>query len=381
MSEPVLLHRDGVVATLTLNRPEVLNTLDFAMVDALVARTAEIAADDSLRVVVLRGAGKHFMAGGDVRTFAGELAHPPATRQADFQRMVERVHAAIEHLHRMPHPVVGRVHGAVAGIGLSFMNACDLVVAADNAYFTSAYRHIALTPDGGGSWTLPRLVGLRKAMEILLLSERFDAAEALRLGLVNRVVAADALDAEVDAIRPRARHGARSGDAQCETTGPRFAGAHAVRAAAGGSRQLRPMHGDRRFCRRHHGVHRKAPARASARAERGAWPALHGKTLVHHRRLARHRPRHRAARGARRRQCRDRGEDRRSRIPSCRERFIRRPRRSRRPAARRCRSPATSATRPRCAPRWPQRRARSAASTSSSTTRAPSASPARWRRR
>jgi 2-(1,2-epoxy-1,2-dihydrophenyl)acetyl-CoA isomerase len=200
MSEPVLLHRDGVVATLTLNRPDVLNTLDFAMVEALVARTAEVAADDSLRVVVLRGAGKHFMAGGDVRTFAGELAHPPATRQADFQRMVERVHVAVEHLHRMPHPVVGRVQGAVAGIGLSFMNACDLVVAADNAYFTSAYRHIALTPDGGGSWTLPRIVGLRKAMEILLLSERFDAGEALRLGLVNRVVAAEMLDAEVDAI-------------------------------------------------------------------------------------------------------------------------------------------------------------------------------------
>jgi 2-(1,2-epoxy-1,2-dihydrophenyl)acetyl-CoA isomerase len=200
MSDPVLLHRDGNVATLTLNRPEVLNALDFAMVEALEARTAEVAADNSLRVVVLRGAGKHFMAGGDIRTFAGELNRPPAERQARFQRMVERVHVAIEHLHRMPHPVVGRVHGAVAGVGLSFMNACDLVVAADDAYFTSAYRHIALTPDGGGSWALPRLVGLRSAMEILLLSERFDAPEALRLGLVNRVVVADALDAEVDAL-------------------------------------------------------------------------------------------------------------------------------------------------------------------------------------
>jgi 2-(1,2-epoxy-1,2-dihydrophenyl)acetyl-CoA isomerase len=198
MSEPVLLHRDGPVATLTLNRPDVLNTLDLAMVEALVARTAEIAGDDTLRVVVLRGAGKHFMAGGDIRTFAGELGRSSAERQATFQRLVERVHAAVEHLHRMPHPIIARVQGAVAGIGLSFINACDLVVAADNAYFASAYRHIALTPDGGGSWTLPRIVGLRKAMEIVLLSERFDAAEALRLGLVNKVVAADALDAEVD---------------------------------------------------------------------------------------------------------------------------------------------------------------------------------------
>jgi 2-(1,2-epoxy-1,2-dihydrophenyl)acetyl-CoA isomerase len=199
-TEPVLLERDGGVATLTLNRPDVLNTLDLAMVEGLVARTAEIASDNTLRVVVLRGAGRHFMAGGDIRTFAGELSRPPAERLAVFQKMVERIHIAIEELHRMPHPVVGRVHGAVAGIGLSFMNACDLVVASDDAYFTSAYRHIALTPDGGGTWSLPRLVGLRKAMEILLLSDRFDAAEALRLGLVNKVVAPDDLDAAVAAI-------------------------------------------------------------------------------------------------------------------------------------------------------------------------------------
>jgi 2-(1,2-epoxy-1,2-dihydrophenyl)acetyl-CoA isomerase len=114
--------------------------------------------------------------------------------------MVEHMHEAIEHLHRMPHPVVACVQGAVAGFGLSLMNACDLVVAADNAYFSAAYRHIGLTPDGGGSWALPRLVGTRKAMEIMLLAERFDAAEALRLGLVNRVVPVAELDAAVDAI-------------------------------------------------------------------------------------------------------------------------------------------------------------------------------------
>ncbi len=200
MSDPILLQRDGAVATLTLNRPDALNALDYAMVDALVSRTAEVATDDSLRVVVLRGAGRHFMAGGDIRTFASELVHSPAERQAGFQRMVERLHAAVEQLDRMPHPVVGVVHGAVAGIGLSFMNACDLVVASTDAYFTSAYRHIALTPDGGGSWTLPRLVGVRKAMEILLLSERFDAAEALRLGLVNKVVAPEALEGAAAAL-------------------------------------------------------------------------------------------------------------------------------------------------------------------------------------
>jgi len=200
MNETVLLERAGRVATLTLNRPDVLNTLDLAMIDALVAHTAEVAADPDLRVVVLRGAGRHFMAGGDIRTFAEHLGEPPAARSDGFRRMVERLHAAIENLHRMPHPVVGCVHGAVAGFGLSLMNACDLVVASDDAYFASAYRQLALTPDGGGSWSLPRLVGMRRAMEIFLLGERFGAADALALGIVNKVVPAAELAAAVDEI-------------------------------------------------------------------------------------------------------------------------------------------------------------------------------------
>ena len=120
--------------------------------------------------------------------FAEHLGSPAGDRQREFSAIVERVHAAIEQLQRMPQPVVASVHGAVAGFGLSLMGACDLALAADTAYFTSAYRHIGLTPDGGSTWTLPRLVGTKKAMEIVLLGERFDAQEALRLGLVNRVV-------------------------------------------------------------------------------------------------------------------------------------------------------------------------------------------------
>lgn len=200
MPPPLLLERAGPVATLTLNRPEALNTLDFTLMDALVDATAQVAADDSLRVVVLRGAGKHFMAGGDLRTFEGELAKPAAQRNDDFRRMIGRLHSAIEALHRMPHPVVARVQGAVAGFGLSLMNACDLVVAAEDTYFASAYRNIALTPDGGGSWSLPRLVGTRRAMEILLLGERFDARRAFEMGLVNKVVPAAELDAATDAV-------------------------------------------------------------------------------------------------------------------------------------------------------------------------------------
>jgi 2-(1,2-epoxy-1,2-dihydrophenyl)acetyl-CoA isomerase len=199
-AETILLTRDGAVATLTLNRPGALNVLDLAMMDALVDHVTTLAADTTLRVVVLKGAGRHFMAGGDLKTFAARLAVEPAQRQADFQRIVERLHAAIEHLQRMPHPVIGALQGAVAGFGLSLAAACDLCIAADDAYFSSAYRQIGLTPDGGGTWSMPRIVGLRKALEIYLLGERFDAREAQRIGLVNRVVDAAALDATVHEV-------------------------------------------------------------------------------------------------------------------------------------------------------------------------------------
>jgi 2-(1,2-epoxy-1,2-dihydrophenyl)acetyl-CoA isomerase len=200
MSDAILLNRAGALATLTLNRPDALNTLDFDMMDALVARTKQIADDESIRCVILKGAGKHFMAGGDLRTFAGFLPLPGKERQERFTARIDELHAAIEALQRMPIPIVAAVHGAVAGFGLSLMLACDLVVAADTSYFTSAYRHIALTPDGGCTYFLPRMVGVKKAMEIVLLGDRFDATEAARLGLVNWVVPADEVGEKALAI-------------------------------------------------------------------------------------------------------------------------------------------------------------------------------------
>jgi len=198
--DTIVLERDGPVATLTLNRPESLNVLDFAMVDGLVAATARIASDDSLRVVIVRGAGKHFMAGGDIRSFAADLDKPPEQRSARFGDLIARLHVAIEAFDAMPHVLIAQVHGAVAGFGLSLMNACDLVVAADNAYFAAAYKTIGTTPDGSGTWSLPRLVGMRRALEIMLVGDRFDATQALAWGLVNRVVPAAELDAAVRAI-------------------------------------------------------------------------------------------------------------------------------------------------------------------------------------
>ena len=200
LSDTITLSRAGAVATLTLNRPESLNALDLAMMDAMVDRTREVASDNTIRCVVIRGAGKHFMAGGDLHTFHGFLDRAPVERTTSFQRLIEHLHASIETLQRMPKPVVAQVHGAVAGFGLSLMLACDLAIAEDGAYFTCAYRHIGLTPDGGGTWFLPRLVGVRKAMEIVLLGERFDASTAASLGLVNRVVPAAELESTVAAV-------------------------------------------------------------------------------------------------------------------------------------------------------------------------------------
>ena len=110
----------------------------------------------------------------------------------------------------MDQPVIARVHGAVAGFGMSLMNACDLAIAADDAYFAAGYRQIGITPDGGGTYSLPRIVGQRRALEILLLGGRFDAAHALAIGLVNRVVPAAELDAAVASVAKALAEGPRN---------------------------------------------------------------------------------------------------------------------------------------------------------------------------
>jgi len=199
MSDRAPLHvtREGAVATLTIDRPDALNTLDFGLMEALLEGIAGVAADDTVRVLVITGAGKHFMAGGDLRSFATLLGRSGAERAEVFRGLFARLHAAIETLHRMPQITIAQARGAVAGFGLSLLCACDLAVASEDAYFSAAYRHVGLSPDGGGTYALPRIVGTRKALEIMLLAERFDAAEALRLGIVNRVVPGDALEEAV----------------------------------------------------------------------------------------------------------------------------------------------------------------------------------------
>lgn len=188
------------VVTFTLNRPKALNSLDFAMTEALVPAVTRVTTDPAVRVVIVQGAGDHFMAGGDIKSFAETLSQPGSQRKKHFMELIATVHAGVELLQRSDVITVAKVRGACAGFGLSLAIGCDLTIASDDAYFASAYKTIGLTPDGGQSYFLPRMVGVKKALELVLLSERIKADEALRLSLVNKVVTGAELDATVDRI-------------------------------------------------------------------------------------------------------------------------------------------------------------------------------------
>ena len=202
-SAPVLLDRLGAVARLRLNRPAVLNALDEATAHAFLAAVQAVADDPEARVLAISGQGRGFMAGGDLGRFQADLDRAADTARA----IIGPFHEALLRLQRLPIPVLASVHGPVAGAGMSLAMAADLCIAADDARFTLAYARIGASPDGSASWFLPRLVGLRRAMEIAMLAEPIDAAEALRLGLVNRVVPAADLAAETEALAGRLANG------------------------------------------------------------------------------------------------------------------------------------------------------------------------------
>lgn len=197
---PLILRRDGAVAHLRFNRPQSLNAIDSAMAKALLVATEHLARDATVRAVVMSGAGKGFMAGGD-------LAQMQADPQSIPTDLIDPLHAALLNLAALDAPVIASVHGVVAGAGLSVMLGADLAIAAEGTRFVLAYLNIGASCDGGASFALPRVVGLRKALEIAMLNESFDAAEALRLSLVNRVVPAGELEAETTKLAQRLASG------------------------------------------------------------------------------------------------------------------------------------------------------------------------------
>lgn len=188
MSDPadevVTTERQGPVLTVTMNRPKVLNVLDEAMADMLVAAFSGLAADQTIRAVILAGAGRSFMAGGDLARFRADLPGAPQTATL----LIDKFHALMRLINAIPQPVIAAVQGPVAGGGVGLAFACDLVVAAEDASFLSAYTKLGTSPDGGTTWTLTQLLGPRRALEFVLLNEAIDARAALRLGLINCVV-------------------------------------------------------------------------------------------------------------------------------------------------------------------------------------------------
>jgi 2-(1,2-epoxy-1,2-dihydrophenyl)acetyl-CoA isomerase len=199
----VRLAVDSGVASIRLNRPDRLNALDVALAEALRDALQQVEGDPSVRAVTLTGEGRAFMAGGDIAIFreAGENA------AAAIAPLIAQFHQIVRLIRRMRPPVIVGTQGAVAGGGLGLALACDLVIAADNATFVPAYTRLGTSPDGGTTWSITQLLGPRRAMEWLLLGDVMSAADAAALGLVNRVVPAERLQQEVDALAQRIARG------------------------------------------------------------------------------------------------------------------------------------------------------------------------------
>jgi len=196
MNDTVLFEQHGAIGTLTFNRPAVYNAMNDQLILALrdTLRTAQ--ASTTLRAMVVKGAGKAFLAGGDVGVFYQQKD----TIADAVTPLGDALHEAIIAIRTLPFPVIAQIHGAVAGAGLSLALACDFAVAAESAHFTSAYARIGLSPDGGSTFFLPRIVGMKKALELIMLSDTLSAGQAHDCGLINRVVADDQLESEVAAL-------------------------------------------------------------------------------------------------------------------------------------------------------------------------------------
>jgi len=172
------------IGRLTLTRPRQLNAIDLSAARELARATQELACDPSVRAVVVTGEGRAFSAGGDV----GEFHAHADSGSAFLAELVGHLHVAILHLLEMPKPVVAGVNGVVAGGGMGLFLAADLAIAAESASFVMAYTGIGVCPDGGSTFFVPRLVGSRRALELMLTNRRLSAREALDWGLVNQVV-------------------------------------------------------------------------------------------------------------------------------------------------------------------------------------------------
>ncbi len=204
---PVLYTKTGHVATLTLNRPEKLNAMDEALMAALERYLIDIESDHEVRAVILTGAGRGFCSGGDQtrergnegqeRFFDGDLGGD----------VIERLNRCILRMQNLKKPVIGCINGVAVGAVCNLALATDLRIASDAAKFGEVFSRIGLVPDGGGTYFLPRLVGMAKALELIMLGDIIEAEEAHRIGLLNRVVPAAQLHVETQKLAERLANG------------------------------------------------------------------------------------------------------------------------------------------------------------------------------
>ena len=199
---PVLLSVADGVAHVELNRPDASNTIDLPWTAAFTSALQQVIDDDTVRVVLLTGRGRMFCAGGDL----GAMDAAP-DRSAYLQELADALHVGVRLLDGLDKPVVVGVHGAAAGAGLSLVLGGDLVVAGRSASFVTAYTSVGLTPDGGQSWLLPRVVGLQRALELTLTPRRLSADEAQQWGIVGRVVEDESVADEAHALARRLADG------------------------------------------------------------------------------------------------------------------------------------------------------------------------------
>jgi 2-(1,2-epoxy-1,2-dihydrophenyl)acetyl-CoA isomerase len=194
--QSLIVEREANVATLTLNRPDAYNALDLALGRELFTASIELDEDPDVRCVVVTGSGRAFCAGGDVKGFVDNLGRIGA----HIKELTTYLHGAISRFARTDKPVIMAVNGVAAGGGFSLALSGDLVIAAESAKFTMAYSRIAASPDGSSSYFLPRLVGLRRAMELYFTNRVLTAKEAVEWGMVTRAVPDAELAAAVGAL-------------------------------------------------------------------------------------------------------------------------------------------------------------------------------------
>jgi 2-(1,2-epoxy-1,2-dihydrophenyl)acetyl-CoA isomerase len=180
------------IATITLNRPEVYNALNNEITFELQDALKQVAKDDVVRVVVLTGAGKAFCSGQDLKS-------TPADQKRSFMESLhKRYNPIITAMRHLPKPIIARINGVAAGAGCSLALACDVLIASEEATLIEVFINIGLVPDSGSSWFLPRLVGMARAFELATMGTRMKAADAERIGLVNKCVPANQLDETIN---------------------------------------------------------------------------------------------------------------------------------------------------------------------------------------